>query len=173
MDDTAAIQQCRQGDGTAYRHLVRRYQSEAIGHALAIVGSREDALDVVQEAFLDAWRALDRFDTSRRFYPWLYVMLRNRCYKLLRDRAVRPALDLEAPGVLCIPAGDGDAASLNAVLPELKAEDREILMLKYLDGLTYDELAARLEIPRGTVMSRLYHARLRLRALLEKDGVRP
>ena len=78
MDDVAAIAECLGGDREAFRHLVERYQTEALGHALTIVGDREDALDVVQEAFLDAYRALDRFQSSRKFYPWFYVMLRNR-----------------------------------------------------------------------------------------------
>ena len=67
------------------RHFVtlsNDYQAEAIGHAIAILGNREDAMDAVQEAFIDAFQALDRLDLTRRFYPWFYVILRNRCYKL-------------------------------------------------------------------------------------------
>ena len=86
MEDSVAIERCKRGDKDAFRYLVERYQSEAVGHALAIVVEREDALDVVQEAFLDAYQALARFDTSRQFYPWLYTILRNRCFKLMNGR---------------------------------------------------------------------------------------
>jgi RNA polymerase sigma factor (sigma-70 family) len=85
MDDRAAIERCMAGDNDAFRHIVERYQGQAIGHAVAILGNGEDALDAVQEAFIDAFQALGRLDLSRRFYPWFYVVLRNRCYK--RDRA--------------------------------------------------------------------------------------
>lgn len=86
MDDHAAIERCRAGDNEAFRHIVEHYQAAAIGHATAILGNHEDALDAVQEAFIDAFQALDQIDLSRRFYPWFYVILRNRCYKLAHGR---------------------------------------------------------------------------------------
>ena len=86
MDDSVAIQKCLAGDWEPFRLLVEKYQGRAVGHALAIVGNREDALDAVQEAFLDAFRALGRFDRGRQFYPWFYAILRNRCFKLLASR---------------------------------------------------------------------------------------
>ena len=89
MDDQEAIERCRAGDKEAFRHVVERYQTEAIGHAIAILGSREDAMDAVQEAFIDAFKALDRLDLTRRFYPWFYVILRNRCYKIAGGRKNR------------------------------------------------------------------------------------
>lgn len=174
IDDITAIQQCRAGNRQAYRHLVERYQTQAIGHALMILGNRDDALDAVQDAFMDAFRSLDGFDLSRSFYPWFYVLVRNRCYKLAARRPAREHAGLEGEDVLEIPAGQdrSDAERLNGALLELDARDREILTLKYLDGLSYDELAARLEIPRGTVMSRLYHARRRLRMAIDDDTVK-
>jgi RNA polymerase sigma-70 factor (ECF subfamily) len=79
MDDGAIIERCLKGDREAFRFLVERYQSQAVGHALTILGSREDALDATQEAFVDAFQSLKKFDRTRRFYPWFYVLLRNRC----------------------------------------------------------------------------------------------
>jgi DNA-directed RNA polymerase specialized sigma24 family protein len=70
LDDPVAIERCRAGDKEAFRHLVERYQAEAMEHAVAILADREDALDAVQDAFFDAYQALSRFDTSRQFYPW-------------------------------------------------------------------------------------------------------
>ncbi len=89
MDDRAAIERCRAGDKEAFRHVVEHYQAEAIGHAVAILGNCEDAMDAVQEAFIDTFQALDRIDLARRFYPWFYIILRNRCYKLAAGRKKR------------------------------------------------------------------------------------
>jgi RNA polymerase sigma-70 factor (ECF subfamily) len=171
MDDSVAIQKCLAGDWESFRLLVEKYQGRAVGHALAIVGNREDALDAVQEAFLDAFRALGRFDQERQFYPWLYTILRNRCFKLLAGRGRLEVSSLEeiqteilAPASSLSPE---ELLALERALLALSPEDRELITLKSLDGLSYRELAERLGIAEGTVMSRLYYARLRLRELLE------
>jgi RNA polymerase sigma-70 factor, ECF subfamily len=165
MDDLLTIQSCRTGDKEAFRHLVEQYQAQAIGHAVAILGDREDALDAVQEAFLDAFQALDRFDLARRFYPWFYIILRNRCYKQLAGRQKKDLIPLEETELLAPSASlaPEELISLERALLELPVEERELITLKHLDGLSYQELAERLEVPQGTVMSRLYHARRRLR----------
>jgi len=170
MDDLTAIEQCKAGETEAFNHLVRKYQSEAIGHALAILSRREDALDAVQRAFLDAYEALERFDISRRFYPWLYTILRNRCYKILASREKHVAMSINEIEILA--PRQKEAAYTNVrlvgrVLRELSAQDRELLTLKHLDGLCYNELAEQLGIPSGTVMSRLYYARKRFREKLD------
>ena len=162
MDDQVAIERCRRGERDAFRFLVERYQSQAIGHAVAILRNREDALDCLQEAFLDAFQALSRFDTGRSFYPWFYILPRNRCYKLANRR--REGTPLEEVTLL---APGGENPELEQALQSLNAEDRELITLRHLDGLSYAEIAERLEIPVGTVMSRLYHARRKMRAKLE------
>jgi RNA polymerase sigma-70 factor (ECF subfamily) len=81
MQDAHAIRRCRQGDTEAFRHLVERYQRRALAHARSLTGNDADAADAVQDAFLDAFRHLGRFDEAREFYPWFYVILRNRCFK--------------------------------------------------------------------------------------------
>lgn len=170
MDDSAAIRTCRTGDQDSFRYIVERYQAEALGHAIAILANREDAMDAVQDAFIDAYQALDSFDSTRRFYPWFYVILRNRCYKLATNRSKREASSLDGTEILA-PAPDmsgEDAVLLERGLLELSSEERELITLKHLDGLSYEELAERLEIPEGTVMSRLYHARKRLRQKLAR-----
>jgi RNA polymerase sigma-70 factor (ECF subfamily) len=166
MDDSTAIQKCKAGETEAFGHLVRRYQSEAIGHAVAILGSLDDALDAVQDAFLDAYQAMKRFDVSRRFYPWLYTILRNRCFEMLASRRKQAAASEDAVELLAQTEKNscGVAASIvDRALRELAAEDRELLTLKHLDGLSYKEIAEILGIPVGTVMSRLYYARRRFR----------
>lgn len=169
MDDTIAIEKCKNGEQDAFRHLVERYQKQAVSHATAILGSRDDALDAAQEAFIDAFRSLRNFDNSRPFYPWYYVLLRNRCYKMVGRRREVESID-EMVIVASGPAvRSEEVLALENALILLDSEDREILTLKYFDGLTYDELAVHLQIPKGTVMSRLFHARRKLQAKLESE----
>ncbi|HKG23476.1 MAG TPA: sigma-70 family RNA polymerase sigma factor [Blastocatellia bacterium] len=168
MEDLTAIRKCGEGDTDAFRHLVRAYQGQAIAHATSILGNREDALDAVQEAFIDAYQALKRFDLSKRFYPWFYVILRNRCYKAAAGRKRRETEDQEVAGLLAQPGPPSpeESISLERTLLELSEEERELITLRHLDGLSYEELAERLEIPQGTVMSRLYNVRKKLRMRL-------
>ncbi len=166
MDDANAIEKCQNGDKEAFRYLVEGYQKQAVAHAVAILGNREDALDAVQEAFLDAFQAIKHFDTTRRFYPWFYVLLRNRCFKMTAKK--RPADNIEETEILAPQSGlsSEELFGLESALFALSNEDRELITLKYLDGLSYEELSERLEIPRGTVMSRLYYVRTQLQAKL-------
>jgi RNA polymerase sigma-70 factor, ECF subfamily len=164
MDDAAAVQRCLEGEPDGFRTLVERYQGRALGHAIAIIRNRDDALDAVQDAFLSAHRALHTFDRERVFYSWFYAILRNCCYRLLARRRT-DALDhpvrldlLESRGVPV-----DERLAIERALAALSPADREIVMLRHLDGLSYAELAASLEIPVGTVMSRLFNARKRLR----------
>jgi len=167
MDDEIDIEKCRNGDQEAFRHLVERYQRQAIGHATALLGTREDALDAAQEAFIDAFRALKQFDSSRPFYPWFYVLLRNRCFKMAARKREMTSID-ETVIVAATGARSEDILALQNALRSLDMEDREIVTLKYFDGLSYNELADRLQIPKGTVMSRLFYARRKLLAKLER-----
>ncbi len=168
MQDVDAVRRCRQGEVEAFGHLVHKYQRRALAHARALTGNAADAADVTQNAFLDAFRHLDRFDETREFYPWFYVLLRNRCFKQsARSKNATSTSDV-------VEAAEPTASSpeemydVRKALDRLDIADREIIVLKHLDGWTYDELAERLEIPRGTVMSRLFHARQRLKLLLSE-----
>ena len=166
MDDAEAIERCQRGDREAFRHLVETYQKRAVAHAVAILFDRGDAEDAVQEAFIDAFKAIGTFDTSRTFYEWFYVLLRNRCYKMTAKR--RPAENIDDVHLLAAQSGaDYDTRLvLEKALHSLTREEREIVSLKYFSGLSYDELATHLQIPRGTVMSRLFYARQRLQGKL-------
>ena len=166
MNDAEAITRCQQGDREVFRHLVERYQQRAAAHAMAILFNRDDAEDAVQEAFIDAFKAIDTFDTSRTFYSWFYVLLRNRCYKMTAGRQRTESLD-EAVLVASQPGvADDTRFALEKALHSLTCEEREIVCLKYFSGLSYDDLAMHLQIPRGTVMSRLFYARRRLQRKL-------
>ena len=166
MDDSRAISECQNGETSAFRILVERYQRQAVAHAVAILFNREDALDAVQEAFIDAFKAIDSFDRGRAFYPWFYVLLRNRCYKMrTRNRETESIEDTEilAPQI-GLPREE--RVALERALVSLPREDRELITLKYFDGLSYQELAEHLQIPKGTVMSRLFHVRKQLQKKL-------
>jgi len=167
MDDKLAIDKCRNGEHEAFRYLVERYQRQAVSHATGILGNREDALDAAQEAFIDAFRGMNSFDEARSFYPWFYVLLRNRCYKMAARRRETESVD-ETVIVAWNSSAREEILALEEALLSLDRQDREIVTLKYFDGLSYDELAERLGIPKGTVMSRLFHARRKLQVKLER-----
>ncbi|MEP6901994.1 MAG: sigma-70 family RNA polymerase sigma factor [Actinomycetota bacterium] len=161
-----AIEKCLKGEKDAFRYLVERYQAQAVGHSTAILGNREDALDAVQEGFIDAFQSLKNFDRAQRFYPWLYVLVRHRCFKMIAKK--HESENIEETEILA-PQSDisnEERITLEKALLSLSKEDREIITLKYLDGSSYDEIAEHLEIPRGTVMSRLFYARKQLQTKL-------
>lgn len=169
MDDADAIRACQHGDTRAFRHLVERYQGRAFAHAMSLLLQREDALDAVQEALVDAYRGIRGFHPARRFYPWFYAILRNRCRKQLARRERQAAGRSEAI-LLVAPRdeGDLDSEALHRALLGLSAGDRELITLKHLDGLSYAQLAEYLSVPAGTLMSRLHAARQKLRARLAR-----
>jgi RNA polymerase sigma-70 factor (ECF subfamily) len=166
MDDAEAVRQCRTGHMEAFQHLVRRYQGRALAHGRALTGNDADAADAAQDAFIDAFRNLHHFDVQREFYPWFYVLLRNRCFKQRTRPGTRPESGPLSERQAAAGPSAEQAIDLHAALARLDRADRELVVLKHLDGWTYEELAVRLEIPPGTVMSRLFNARRRLLALL-------
>jgi RNA polymerase sigma-70 factor (ECF subfamily) len=170
MDDADAVRACLAGDQQAFQPLVRRYQQRALAHARALTGNDADAADAAQDAFVDAFRHLDRFETRQAFYPWFYVLLRNRCFKQLTRRGTRRESGVVPERAGTPGASPEEAIDLRVALDRLDVRDRELILLKHVDGWTCDEIASRLDIPRGTVMSRLFTARARLQELIK--GVR-
>jgi RNA polymerase sigma-70 factor (ECF subfamily) len=117
---------------------------------------------------VDAFRNLRAFDPDRQFYAWFYVLLRNRCFKQRSRRGTRAESEIvPAPGVS--PGLSEEQIDLWRAIGRLPPDAAELLVLKHIEGWTYDELAKALDIPRGTVMSRLYVARQRLLALLSGE----
>ena len=180
MDDSeeALIGRCRRGDTEAFGILVKRYAGRATGLALVLVGNYPDALDVSQEAFVRAWRHIGKFRGEASFFAWYASILRKVSLTWLRRRHHRKDVELSAAAE---PASGADPAVLaeqndeaqrlwRAVL-ELPAKHREIIVLSHFQHLPYKEIAQVLEIPIGTVMSRLHAARVALRAKL--SGERP
>jgi RNA polymerase sigma-70 factor, ECF subfamily len=167
MNEARAIALCiEHRDPAGFDFLVRRYRREAYGHALALLGNPDDAAEACQDSFTSAFGSLPRLAELTAFYPWFYRILRNRCLNILSRRKTAadyarvetdtPARELSAEDAA---SGAQERAHVWRTLERLKLEHREILALKYLKGYDYDTLATLLRIPRGTVMSRLYHAR--------------
>ena len=176
----------KNGDAQAFDQLVESLRGRAFHVARALVGSRDDAMELTQEAFLKVYRARESFRDGEPFLPWFHRILRNACYSFLRDKgrvrersvsarsegADDDAADFEIADeatspVEAVEAGERSAAFWVA-FRTLSARDREILSLRHFDELAYKEIAEALSIPEGTVMSRLFHARRRLREALEK-----
>ncbi len=184
---TRLMREAKRGDGAAFDVLVRRLRPRAFRVAHALVGSREDALELSQEAFLKVYRARETFRDDEPFLPWFHRILRNTCFSFLRKRGrLRKVslsaegdgegeedwelVDEDAPPVSAGLEAEERARTLEAAFRRLSARDREILTLRHFQELSYREIAEALDIPQGTVMSRLFHARRRLREALEREG---
>lgn len=180
FDEAAAVCEARKGSRTAFETLVAAYQRRAYAIAYGFVGNREDALELAQESFARAYKAMHRFDTRMPLYPWLYRIIKNACLNHLAKRRRRGEISLSAlmASGYDPPARDGgpleDAErgelrhAIAAALDRLSPDHREILVLRHLQELSYAEIASCLGVPQGTVMSRLHAARRKLRALLEQ-----
>jgi RNA polymerase sigma-70 factor (ECF subfamily) len=168
MDDAAATRACRAGNVDAFRHFVDRYQSRALAHARLLTRNQADAADATQEAFVDAYRNLGAFDPAREFYAWFYVLLRNRCFKQRSRRGTRWESDI-VPATGVDPGVSEGHLDLWRAIERLTPDEAELVVLKHIEGWTYEELSRALRIPRGTVMSRLYAARQRLLTMLSGE----
>lgn len=175
------IRKCKAGQSRFYEPLVRAYEPAGLRLALAMMGNVEDAKDALQMAFIKTYDTLPRFDLRRSFGPWFFQILRNQCRDMLRSRKAKFNVEALDERVEQRPA-DGERgperirqrnaarALLWKGLERIGPEHREVLVLKELEGFRYAEIAQILEIPEGTVASRLYHARSALKdALLEMN----
>lgn len=175
------IRKCKAGDARFYEPLVRAYEPSGLRLAVAMLGNMEDARDALQEAFVKTYEALHRFDVSRSFGPWFFQILRNHCRDMLRSRQARFKLEVLDERLELRP-GDADRSPerdhqrsvardlLWQALERIGEEHREVLVLKELQGFRYNEIAKILDIPEGTVASRLFHARRALKEALEEMG---
>jgi len=189
--DADVIARARKGDHDAFRVLVERYQERAYGLALRVLRDEEWARDVVQEGFIKVYRSLDRFEGRSSFYTWLYRIVMNLCLDAKRsDRSSRhvewdetaplEADPASADAVSAVhqeftgPAGSLERAELREfmarAIEQLPDDARQTLLLREVEGLSYAEIAECLGVPKGTVMSRLHHARRRVREILVASG---
>src|SRR3954463_5601276 len=171
----------RDGDPDAIRALYRAYGRLVFSVASRVLGDRTLAEEAPQQAFVQAWQAAPTFDPSRQLGPWLATIARRVAIDVHRREAPRAPIGLDAPplersDVLPIPdaaASAYDAWEVRRAVDDLPAEEREVVQLQHLGGLTHNEIAAKLDIPVGTVKSRSARAYGRLATALAdfRDGM--
>ena len=183
-DDRRLIAECLEGRPAAFEELVRRYQDRLYNTVYRLLDNSEDAQDVVQEAFLSAYQALDRFKGDAQFFTWLYRIAVNTAISFKRKRRVAlrlgrhgaepdsPAEPLDSsesnrPGHLLEQAER--ERSIRSALNRLSPEHRAVLILKDMEDMKYETIAGIMQIPIGTVRSRLHRARMELRSLLQRE----
>lgn len=180
--DRQLVDQAKAGEPAACDALARRHRRAAYLLALQMLGNRDDAMDVTQDAMLRFFSTLKSFDATRRVQPWLFTIVRNQVRDLWRQRQRRPAdaagesdaLVGQLAGPQPSPEADLHRRELKKrvwrALAALPPEKREIIVLRDFHDLSYRDIAQVLDIPIGTVMSRLHGARRQLRARLEEGG---
>ena len=168
--EQALIATAASGDKDAFGELYRMFAPRVYAVACGLLLNRDDALDVTQETFVRAWRALPRFRRGAPFFPWLYAIARNRCMSRLSRRARDPA-SVEFDDRIGGESDNEERAieirrDVARALAALRPDHREIILLRHFQDLSYEEIAESLHCPLGTVMSRLHHARKALAAEL-------
>lgn len=181
------VQRAKQGDEQSFAALVEQNQGRSYNLALRMTGNPDDALELSQEAFLNAWKGLGKFQGDSSFATWLYRLTSNVCIDFLRREKRRSALSMtvslddeaearqaELPDERYSPHVEAERRerreTLRAGLASLSEEHRRVLILRELEGLSYGEIAQVLELEEGTVKSRIARARLALRNYLKKQG---
>jgi RNA polymerase sigma-70 factor (ECF subfamily) len=186
-EDAALVARIQEGDESAFRELFDRYHRRAFAIAFGVVKNKQDALDVVQEAFVKVHRHLHRFQGSSSFYTWLYRIVMNLSIDHVRRRKHGRGVeyddgigrdDVEGDGTLLprvLGANPGKTVlrrelleRIQQSLDELPEIHRAVILLREVEGLSYEEMAEVLEVPKGTIMSRLFHARKKMQASLSE-----
>jgi RNA polymerase sigma-70 factor (ECF subfamily) len=181
-EEAIAIERCRRGSPDAFEVIVRRYMKRAYFIALGLVGNRDDALDLSQEAFFRAYDNIDHLHSDRKFFPWFYQILKNLCFTHLRKKSRRQTTTLDNIDDQEVTTENNAAFDPEAIAErgELKKQvwkaigklgdkHREVIILRHFQNLSYDQMADVLFCSKGTVMSRLYHARRKLKDLLDSE----
>lgn len=186
-EDRALVARVQKGDDEAFRLLVVRYQRRAYAVAFGIVKNRQDALDVLQEAFIKVHRYIGSFQGSSSFYTWLYRIVVNLAIDHVRKEPKGRGLEFDEK----VGRTDDEVAGDGSMLPRILGSNpakavarkelvevleralaglapyhRAVILLREVEGLSYEEMARALKVPKGTIMSRLFHARRRLQAAL-------
>jgi RNA polymerase sigma-70 factor (ECF subfamily) len=195
VGDRELVERARAGDGEAFRALYDRYRRRAYALALGMLKDEDDALDAVQEGFIKAHRYLHNFEGSSSFYTWLYRIVYNLCVDSLRRRTRARHVDFDdaiAHGEQDAPPGEGALLphvlganphssfarremreQIAEALASLSDNHRAVLVMREVDGMSYEQMAQAMQCSKGTIMSRLFHARKNMqKRLLELMGER-
>jgi RNA polymerase sigma-70 factor, ECF subfamily len=194
-EDRELISLARKGDQSAFRRLVERHQRRAFAIAMGLVRDENDARELVQEAFLRVYRGLDAFQGGSSFFTWLYRIVTNLAIDLMRKPGRRDAELLDNQGSSeeesdfpLVSRIDGSdpvdvmrrreiAGRIQAALDALPPYHRGVILMREVEGMSYEEMAQAMGVSKGTIMSRLFHARQKLqRALADcyaEEGSKP
>ncbi len=186
-DDLTLVKRVRGGDQRAFKLLVERYQRKVYAVALGMLKDKEEAMDVSQDAFVKVYKYLDHFKGDSSFYTWLYRITANICIDRIRkrggaehvefDESVATDMSEARIGALGSRLGTNPqksalrrelAEKIQEALAQVPEKHRAILLLREIEGMSYEDLARTLEIPKGTVMSRLFHARTKVQKILSE-----
>ncbi len=181
--DVELLQAVIEGDTTAYRGLVEKYQGRVYAMVYGMIRNREDARDITQEAFVKAYKNLKSFRLESSFYTWLYRIAMNLAIDFTRKRKRQGTSSFDE--AVASRDGDGGISELHHedspskklerkevfkqimdALDKLPADQKQVILLRELEGLSYKEISDVMDIPEGTVMSRLFYARKKLQKLL-------
>jgi RNA polymerase sigma-70 factor (ECF subfamily) len=187
-DDLTLVQRCQAGDAAAFRMLFDRYHRRVYAVALGVLKNPQDARDVVQEAFVKVHRHLGSFQGASSFYTWLYRITMNLSIDHHRRKKNAPHVDYDdairrdeeavedADNIVSGFAAGADpqrahsrkelAARMQAALSTLPPYHQQVIVLREVEGLSYEEIAKVMKVPKGTIMSRLFHARRKMQAAL-------
>lgn len=181
--DAKLIERCKSGDYTAFDDLVTLYRGKVYAMILNMIRNDADAWDLSQDVFVKAWKALPKFEGRSAFYTWLYRITHNVTYDWIRKRKLEGSGEFHdgmahqaEPGALTAPR-ESEApdqkmervelqGKITKAIEALSADHREVILLKEVDGLSYQEIAETVDCSIGTVMSRLYYARKKLQVTL-------
>lgn len=185
-DDLTLVQKAQAGEQSAFKVLFERYHRRVYAVALGVLKSPQDAHDVVQEAFVKVYKHLPDFQGASSFYTWLYRITMNLAIDQLRRKKTARHVDYDdaigrdshAEGLSDFTGGvDASdpskshsrkelAAKMQAALATLPAYHQQVILLRELEGLSYEEIAKIMKVPKGTIMSRLFHARRKMQSAL-------
>jgi RNA polymerase sigma-70 factor (ECF subfamily) len=175
MDDEELVGRCRDGDGGAFEVLLQRHQSALYALAVRMLGDREDAMDALQDSCVKAWKAIDSH-RGGAFKSWMSSIVARTCLDRIRARRPQLALEDEEGRVIPLPdtrpgpesrsLGRERSRIIEQGLAGLSPEHRAVILMRDLSSMSYEEIAESLEVPVGTVRSRLARARVSLQAAL-------
>lgn len=162
------VLRCQTGDAVAFADLVRQHHDRLAGYLRGLLG--HDPSDALQDVWLDVWRGLPRLTDPEAFAGWAFRIARDRAFRELRRKGFRtvPVEDVAADEPDDFTTDD--AAEVRAAVDRLPPQHRDVLLLRYVEGLSYEAIAGVVGVPVGTVRSRLFHAKRMMRETFKPEG---